>query len=509
MSSPFTRRGFFQTTTAAAALAGMNRLGNTVGLVPVSAAESPTQGKIVPLEADIEPLVRMIEDTPRERLVEQMAARVREGLAYQDILTALQLAGVRNVQPRPSVGFKFHSVLVVHSAHLASLGGADEHRWLPIFWALDYFKATQADDAREGDWTMAPVDEPAVPPAERASASFDEAMERWDEAQADAAVASLARHAGAQHIFEHFARCGGRDFRSIGHKAIFVANAWRTLQVSGWRFAEPVLRSLAYALLNHSGEGNPADNDYEADRPWRENQQLATRIRADWTQGRLDAEATGELLASLRRDSWNDVCRLAVDLLNRGVAPQSLWDAVFVGSGELLMRQPGIVALHASTTSNAMYYLYTTSADDRTRRLLLLQNLAFLPMFRQAMQGRGNVQEVRIDQLEAADTNDPPEAMVEAIFADIGRNPQSAAQRTLAYAKATPNALEFVRKARQLVSLKGRGSHDYKFSSAVLEDFQQVSPAWRAAHLASTVYMLLGSRGADNPLVGRTLEALA
>jgi hypothetical protein len=51
---------------------------------------------------------------------------------------------VRNVQPRPSVGFKFHSVLVVHSAHLASIGGADEHRWLPIFWALDYFKATQA-----------------------------------------------------------------------------------------------------------------------------------------------------------------------------------------------------------------------------------------------------------------------------------------------------------------------------------------------------------------------------
>jgi hypothetical protein len=269
------------------------------------------------------------------------------------------------------------------------------------------------------------------------------------------------------------------------------------------------LRSLAYALLNHSGEGNPADNDYEADRPWRENQQLVTRIRADWAQGRLDPQATGELLASLRRDSWSDVCRLAVDLLNRGVAPQSIWDAMFVGSGELLMRQPGIVALHASTTSNAMYYLYTNSGDDRTRRLLLLQNLAFLPMFRQAMQGRGRVQEVRIDQLEAADTNEPPEALVESIFADIGRDPQSAAQRTLAYAKAAPNALEFIRKARQLVSLKGRGSHDFKFSSAVLEDFQQVSPAWRAVHLASTVNTLLGSRGADNPLVGRTLEALA
>jgi hypothetical protein len=185
-----------------------------------------------------------------------------------------------------------------------------------------------------------------------------------------------------------------------------------------------------------------------------------------------------------------------------------LWDAVFVGAGELLMRQPAIVALHASTTSNAMHYLYTASGDDRTRQLLLLQNLAFLPMFRQSMQGRGRVQDVRIDQLEPAETADSPETQVEAIFADVGRDAAAAARRTLAYAQADLESLEFVRKARQLVSLKSTSSHDYKYSSAVLEDFQQVSPAWRPAHLASTVYMLLGSSRSDNPLVGRTREAL-
>ena len=81
------------------------------------------------------------------------------------MLAALLLAGVRNVQPRPSVGFKFHAVLVVNSAHLASLGSPDTDRWLPIFWALDHFKSSQAQDVREGNWTMGPVDESAVPPA--------------------------------------------------------------------------------------------------------------------------------------------------------------------------------------------------------------------------------------------------------------------------------------------------------------------------------------------------------
>ena len=87
---------------------------------------------------------------------------------------------------------------------------------------------------------------------------------------------------------------------------------------------------------------------------------------------------------------------------NRGVAPQSIWDALFDGAGELLLRQPGIVSLHAVTTTNALHYAYQASGDDQTRRLLLLQNAAFLTLFRGAMGGRGKVGEARIDRLEPA-----------------------------------------------------------------------------------------------------------
>ena len=65
---------------------------------------------------------------------------------------------------------------------------------------------------------------------------------------------------GADAVYEQFFRYGMRDFRSIGHKAIYVANSFRTLDCIGWHHAEPVLRSLAYALLKHEG-GNPADGE--------------------------------------------------------------------------------------------------------------------------------------------------------------------------------------------------------------------------------------------------------
>ncbi len=237
----------------------------------------------------------------------------------------MQLAGVRNVQPRPSVGHKFHAVLVVNSAHIASISSPDEHRWLPIFWALDNFKEGQAADTREGNWTMAPVDESAVPPAHKARQAFIDAMDRWDEAAADAAVAGLARTASVNEVFELFYRYGCRDFRSIGHKAIYVANACRTLECIGWQHAEPVLRSLAYALLMHDGKENPAKSDQTADRYGRRNAELAKKLREDWRQGKLEDSATLEMVDALRSASEEDCCRQAVaDDQSRRVAAVDL-----------------------------------------------------------------------------------------------------------------------------------------------------------------------------------------
>ena len=56
--------------------------------------------------------------------------------------------------------------------------------------------------------------------------------------------------------------------------------------------------------------------------------------------------------------------------------------------------------------------------------------------------------------------------------------------------------------------LKGDDAHDYKFSSAVLEDYYHASPAWRDRYLASSLLLLPGSADRDNDLVRRTRAAL-
>lgn len=491
------------TATGAAAAAG----GFLAERLPsVSAADAGP----LRLDSGVEPLVQLLEQTPRDDLLGVMAARIRGGTSYREVLAALMLASVRNVRPRPSVGFKFHAVLVVNSAHLASVSSPESDRWLPIFWALDYFKAMQQEEERVSGWKLPPVDENAVPSASQARAAFIGAMDRWDEPAADAAVTALARHAGAHEVFELFFRYGARDYRSIGHKAIFVANSWRTLQCIGWEHAEPILRSLASALLNHESGSNPATSDLPADRPWRRNIELEKTIRSDWRDGKSDAIATRQLMGTFHQGTSEEAVTQAVAFLNEGISSRSIWDALFVGSGELLMRQPGIIGLHSLTTANALYYAFQTSGDEATRRLLTLQGCAFLPLFRESAVGRGEVRETSIADLQPIESNQVgPDAALEELFADASTDRSLAARKILAYCQRGGTAEAFVAASRRLVFLKGNDAHDYKFSSAVLEDYAHVSPEWRDLFLALSVFNLPGSGDRDNELVARTREALA
>lgn len=499
------RRQFLGTTSAAALGAELAWLGK---LRPITAGETELSSDAVQFRPEIEPLVRLLEETPRERLIEEVAARIAKGLSYQELLAALLLAGVRNVQPRPAVGFKFHAVLVVNSAHIASLASPAGERWLPIFWALDYFKSAQAQDVREGNWTMQAVDDSRLPDASKAKKEFIQAMENWDEEAADHSIAALARSAGSNELFELFARFGARDFRSIGHKAIFVANAWRTLHCIGWQHSEPVLRSLAYALQNHTGESNPAKSDHAADRPWRENQERVRKIRSDWRVGKPDPKASLKLVEALRTSSPADACEHVVEMLNSGVAAQSVWDALLLSAAECLIRQPGIVALHTVTTTNAMMYAYQTVADDETRRLLMLQNAAFLPMFMEAMKGRGKVSEDRIDGLEPVETQETGPEAIREVFAEISRDRMLAARKMLWLLRQGTPPQSLIQEARRMVFLKGNDSHDYKFSSAVLEDYFHTSPEYRDLFLASSVFKLCGAGEPTNGLVERAQAAL-
>ena len=498
MKTGWTRRDFLGN----AATIGAGSLGVFGKLPRVSADEARVDAGMVRFRPEIEPLVRLLEETPRERLLEEVGSRIRAGTTHREVVTALMLAGIRNIQPRP-VGFKFHAVLVVNSAHLASLNSPASDRWLPIFWALDQFKSSQALDAAEGDWTMDALREVGLPPGDRAAAEFSAGMDAWDPERTDGAAATLARGGDARVAFDLLCRYGARDYRDIGHKAIYVANGFRLLDTIGWQHSEPVLRSLGYALLGHRGT-NPAERDALADRPGRRNLERLKTLRKTWNGGENRPDTVVKMLAVLRAGTWDDSAARVVALINAGSGPQPVWDAMFQAAAELLMRRPGIVALHACTTTNALHHAFRRVSDDATRRFVMLQNASFLPMFRaDAEAGEGT----HIDSFEALAGHSNGIEAVEEIFTTLPGDRLLAARRALAYLEAGGSPQAFTDAAQRLVYLKGTDSHDYKFSSAIIEDYRAISPAFRNRFLAASVFWLKGSGEPESPLVARSRAA--
>jgi hypothetical protein len=480
-------------------IAGSGALAGLRAILPAHAADVKVEPEIVRFGPDMEPIVRWIESAPRNRIIEGAIERLRDGLSYRRLLGGVFLAGIRNIKPRP-VGFKFHAVMVVSSAHQLALDAPQEDRLVPLLWALDNFKASQEADVREGDWVLGPVKESSVPSPAAAPAAFRDAMEKWDAEAADAAVAGLCRGASSGEVMEALWPYGARDWENIGHKIIFTAHAWRTLETIGWQHAEPVLRSLVFGILN----GGPD----ESAAPYAENLGLAGKVRKGWAHGRKDDGATTAFLDALRQASPRDAARKAAEMLDQGIAPESIWDAIFLAAGELSMRRPGIVALHAMTASNSLHYTYLSSAVESTRLLALLQAASWLPLYREALRARDGLPEdgPRIDRLEPEPAVEPVPAA--ALFEGLARNRMNAARSILARSEWADNPAPFMDAARRLVFAKGTDSHDFKYAAAAFEEAPMASPKWRPRLLAASAFHLRGTTDADSPLLERTRKAL-
>jgi hypothetical protein len=85
-----------------------------------------------------------------------------------------------------------------------------------------------------------------------------------------------------------------------------------------------------------------------------------------------------------------------------------------------------------------------------------------------------------------------------------------AARKTLGLLEAHGDSAPLLMAAgRRLIFTKGMDSHDYKFSSAILEDFYHATPALRNRVLASAMFNLKGTGAGDNDLYQRTQAALS
>jgi len=90
MSTRVSRRALLSAASTGGAILGLGKLSFFSKLPLVAAADAATGRIAARLRPEIEPLVRLLEDTSRERLLEEIAGRIRRGLSYKSSVAALE-----------------------------------------------------------------------------------------------------------------------------------------------------------------------------------------------------------------------------------------------------------------------------------------------------------------------------------------------------------------------------------------------------------------------------------
>ena len=172
------------------------------------------------------------------------------------------------------------------------------------------------------------------------------------------------------------------------------------------------------------------------------------------------------------------------------------------------MRQPGIYGIHTVTSINGLHYAYDACADPQTRLLLLLQGVGWMGQFRDFMvtkpQGLGNQEIVTLASVK----NGSRDAAVTETLELVGKDSKAAARRAMSLAGSRRAVQSFRREAYRLIFQKATDAHDFKYATAVFEDYDRVSASFRPHQLATAVYHLKGRSMEDSPVMTRAREVL-
>lgn len=455
---------------------------------------------------DLTALAERFRAASRASVFDVAADAIRAGADYRTLLGGAFMAGVHDVQPR-GVGGKLHCVMMVESAFLLSETASPREAWLAALWSIDDFKRSQERDRGDGDWVLPPRPEVSFSSERQARRELVAAMDAWDAERADRAIVGLLPHLDRGSLFEVLWPYAARCYVDIGHKIIFCAQVERALGRLGWRHAEPALRSLVAGLLyvSDSISGSEAGVFEHA-------RQVARSFPDDWLAGKDDPAVSEGLLRQLRECDAAAAQDLVAGALADGLGPATVWDGLRLYASELLQRRPKSAArrhgpVHGVTEVNAFAHVWRTTANETTKRLMILQAAGWLPLMRRDLERFfGPQQGPGLDDLgRAASGNAAPNEVPD--FVDIFSQPSPEAAR-LRLDRSPRAAADYLAQLRRHLTERAFQSHQYKYAAAIAEESALAHPRWASRILAPAVTYVPTPNDPDSQVFDRSLHAL-
>ena len=250
MQPPFTRRAFLADASRATVLAAVgSSLASELGLAPACAAEAPATLDF----GSLEPLVRLMQETPANKLLPLLTAKLQSGTDLRALTGAAALASARTFGGEDYIGF--HTMMALSPAYQMSRELSSAQQALPVFKVL-YRNTHRIQEfggrAKEG---LHPVKPGSLSGTDSGGEAVRDAVRKRDTARAEQTLAALAQRSPEDAF--NSVLLAVQDKNEV-HRVVMPYRAWDLLDVVGREHASTMLRQSVHYCVKAESWRRPA-----------------------------------------------------------------------------------------------------------------------------------------------------------------------------------------------------------------------------------------------------------
>lgn len=332
----------------------------------------------------LEPLVALMQETPIDRLLPELAQRLKAGTDLRQLVAAGALANARTFGGEDYIGF--HTLMAMAPAFHMAREMSGPERALPVFKVLYRNTKRIQETGGRAKEVLRPVALTGDPNSPVTGEALRAAVHRKDVAGAERILAHLAR-TSPEEAFNQLLPVV-QDATEV-HRVVLPYRAWDMLDLVGREQAVTMLRqSVRYCVQAESWASQDRHNSPRS---------LLPKLLEEYklhgcTPGdrKLDAAALDELSQTFFKSTNDQAGAAAAAALAEGIAPGAIGEAITLAANQLVLRDLGrapaaespgkptgsvhgdSIGVHASDSANAWRNLARVSNDRNCFASLIL-----------------------------------------------------------------------------------------------------------------------------------------
>ena len=329
-----TRRGFLADVGRGALVATLG--GATAADLGLAAADVVGRRDRLAF-GDREPLVALMQETPVERLLPALVARLKGGTDLRDLVAAAALANARTFGGEDYVGF--HTMMALAPAFHMSRDLPEASRALPVLKVL-YRNTSRIRECGGPDKEVLHVVDPlkGLPPGADGGQALRDAVHAKDVDRAEATFAFLARGEAIEAFNDLLPTV--QDNTEV-HRTVLPYRAWDLLGLIGPDHAHTLLRqSVRYCVKSERDWRHTR----EIDRP----REILPRLMDQYklppaSAGRRPADDAwvDRMARTIFEGSPDQAGEAVAAALAEGMAPAAIGEAISLAANQLILRDAG------------------------------------------------------------------------------------------------------------------------------------------------------------------------